>query len=188
MSQGGRCRKPLGEQQDFIGRLPFGEFFNRAPLVKQARRRADDIFADRFEQKVDRLGHTGVFRPDRHHERARFLDNSARTPIFIRLAMGHRGVRIEMAAHGLDVFLPGIIMQDKITEARMSFKNQAEHVLRFALMPVHRVNKFYDAGESFFRRAASEPKHGPSPLHARHKKRNVIAIRSRLLQRSNRQN
>ena len=55
-----------------------------------------------------------------------------------------------MAAHWLDVFLPGVVVQNKITEARMPFKNQAEQILGLALVPVRRVNKFDDARESLF--------------------------------------
>ena len=38
MSESRRCRKPFGEQQNFVHRFAFREFFNRAPFVKQARR------------------------------------------------------------------------------------------------------------------------------------------------------
>ena len=53
-----------------------------------------------------------------------------------------------MAAHRLDAFLPGIIVQDKIAQARMALEFHAEQILGFALMPVGGVNEFDDAGKS----------------------------------------
>jgi hypothetical protein len=55
-----------------------------------------------------------------------------------------------VAAHRLDVFLPGVVVQNKIAETRMAFKNQAEQILGFALVPVRCVNKFDDARKGFF--------------------------------------
>ena len=55
-----------------------------------------------------------------------------------------------MAAHRLDVFLPGVIVQNKIAEARMAFKNETEQIFGFALVPVRGMNEFDDAGKVFF--------------------------------------
>ena len=98
---------------------------------------------------MNRLGHAGIFRADGHHECARLLNDAMRPPVGIRLAMTHRRLRIEMMAHRLDVFLPGVVVQNEIAEARMAFKIQAEQILGFALVPVRRVNEFDDAGKGF---------------------------------------
>ena len=55
-----------------------------------------------------------------------------------------------MPSHRLDVFLPGVVVQNKITETRMTFKVQAEQILGLALVPVRRVNEFDDARKGFF--------------------------------------
>ena len=96
------------------------------------------------------FGHPGKFRTDGHDERARFLNHAMGPPIRVGFSMLHRGLRVEMAAHWLDAFLPGIVVQDKIAEARMAFKNQTEQILGLAFVPVRRMNKFDDARESFF--------------------------------------
>ena len=55
----------------------------------------DDIFADRFQEKMSGLGYPGVFRADRHHERARLLDDARRPPVGVRLSIAHGRRRIE---------------------------------------------------------------------------------------------
>ena len=64
--------------------------------------------------------------------------------------MAHGRLRIEMAAHRLDAFLPGVVVQDEIAEAWMSLKMQAEQILGFAFVPVCCVNKLDDARKGFF--------------------------------------
>src|SRR5208282_2502608 len=61
-----------------------------------------------------------------------------------------RLARVEVAAHRLDTFLPGIVVQHEIAETRMSFKDEAIHVLGLALVPVRRMNEFDDTRKSFF--------------------------------------
>src|SRR5208283_1102441 len=41
------------------------------------------------------------------------------------------------------------VVQNKIAEARMAFKVQAEQILSFALVPIGSVNKFCDARKGF---------------------------------------
>ena len=170
MSKGRRRRKPFRQQQDFVHRFAFGELLDGAPFVEQARRRADDVFADGFEQEMHRLRHAGVFRANGHDERARFLNDAPRPPVGVRFAMAHGRLRIEMAAHRLDVFLPGIVVQDEIAEARMTFKVQAKQILGFALVPVRRVNEFDDARKSFLGERRGRPAHGPSRPRVRRKR------------------
>ena len=103
---------------------------------------------------MHRFGHAGEFRADGHDERARLLHDAPRPPVGVRTAMAHRRLRVEAVAHRLDVFLPGIVVENEITEVRMAFKTHAEQILRFALVPVRRVNPLDDAREMFSPRAA----------------------------------
>ena len=162
MREGRRGGEPFRQQQHFIRRFAFGQFLNGAPFVKQTRRRTDDIFADALKQEMNRLRHAGVFRANGHHKRAGFLNNTMRTPVVVGLAMMHRRLRIEFMAHRFDTFLPGVVVQNEIAEARMAFKDQAKHVLGFALMPVGGVNEFDDAGKSFFSERRSDQNVNPA--------------------------
>ena len=156
----GGCRKAFRQQQDLFHRLAFGELLDGAPLVEQAGRRADDVFADGFEQEVNRLRHTGINRANRHDERARLLDDSPWPPLGVGLSVPHGGAGVEAMAHRLDVLLPGIVVQHKVAEARMPFKDQAEEILGLALVPVRRVDELHDAREGFpGQRCAREDMH-----------------------------
>ena len=137
---------------------------------------------------MNRLGHAGVFRADGHHECARLLHDAMRMPVGVRLAMKHRRLGIEVMAHRLDVFLPGVVVQNEIAEARMAFKIQAEQILGFALVPVRRVNKFDDARKSFFGERRGGQHMNPAGFASRRKSCNATAIRSRLPRQSARRN
>ena len=92
--------------------------------------------------------------PDRHDERARLLNDAPRPPVGVRKAIAHRRLRIEAAAHRLDTFLPGVVVEHEIAQTRMALEAQAEQILRFAFVPVRRVNPLDDAREDASRRAA----------------------------------
>ena len=188
MGKGRRRREPFRQQQNFIRRFAFGEFLNRAPFVKQARRGADDIFTNRFQQKMNGFGHAGKFRADGHHERARLLNNAMRTPVRVRLAMEHRRLWIEVAAHRLDVFLPRVVVQNEIAQTWMTFKVQAEQILGFALVPVRSVNKFDDTRKSLFGKRRIDQHMNPASVLPRRKTHSATAIHSRLPRRPSPQN
>ena len=94
------------------------------------------------------LRHAGIFRPNRHYERARFLDDAPWPPVGFRFAVAHSRLQIEMTAHRLDVFLPGVVVQDEIAESRMTFEGETKQVLGLPLMPVGRMHKFNNAGKN----------------------------------------
>ncbi len=144
---GGGGGKPFRQQQNLVHRFALREFLDGPPFVEEAGCRTNDIFTDSFEQEMDGLGHAGVFRAYGHHKRAWFLDDAPRPPVGVRLAMVHRCLRIEMPAHRLDVLLPDIVMQHKITEERMPLEDQTIQVFSLTLVPVGRVDEFHDAGE-----------------------------------------
>src|SRR5208283_2713764 len=148
MSEGRGCRESFRQQKDLIHCFALCELFNCAPFVKQARHGPNDVFANGFEQEKSRLGHAGIFRPNRHYERARFLDDASWPPVGVRLAVVHRRFRIEMTAHRLDVFLPGVVVQDEIAESRMTFKGETKQILGLPLMPVRSMHKFDNAGKN----------------------------------------
>jgi hypothetical protein len=146
-----RRRESLRQEQNLIDRFALSELLNRAPFVEQARRGADDVFADGFEQKMHRFRHAGEFRTDGHDERTRLLDDAPRPPVGVRKAMAHRRLRVDAAPHRLDIFLPGVVVEHKIAEVRMTFEVHAEQILRFPLVPVRRVNPLDDAREDVLR-------------------------------------
>ena len=151
MSEGRRRREPFREQQDLLDRLALSELLDGAPFVEEARRGADDVFADRFKQKVHRFRHPREFGADGHDECARLLNDAPGPPVGVREAMAHRRLRVKSAAHRFDAFLPGVVVEHEIAQMRMTFEAHAEQILRLPLVPVRRVNPLDNAGEYLLR-------------------------------------
>ena len=60
----------------------------------------------------------------------------------------HRLFRLEMTAHRLDTFLPGVVVQNEIAESRMTFEAETKQVLGLPFVPVRRMHKFDNAGKN----------------------------------------
>ena len=69
----------------------------------------------------------------------------------IGLAMQHRLSRIKAFAHWIYALLPGVIVEDEIAEARVTFEDEPEQILCLAFVPVGGVNLFADANNTIFR-------------------------------------
>ena len=56
MGEGGDAGKALGEQQDAVDGLAFGDLLDAAIFVEKPRDRVDDVLADGFQLEMRRLG------------------------------------------------------------------------------------------------------------------------------------
>ena len=97
---------------------------------------------------MHRFRDAGELRPYGHNERAGLLDDAPGSPVDVRTAVVHRGLRIEPVPHRLDPFLPDVVVKYEISKMGVPLEAHAEHVLCFPLVPVCSMNPLDHAREN----------------------------------------
>ena len=96
MSERGFRGEALGKQHAVGNSLSLGNLFDGPIFVEKPGRGADDVFAHRFQQKVDRLAQAPfVDWPDGHRKCTRIFNDKSWPPFLVRTAFETRLPRIE---------------------------------------------------------------------------------------------
>ena len=147
VGESGLRRETLGKQQHIQNRFPLGDLLHGPIVIKQPRDGSNDIFANRFEQKMNGLADaTFVHRSNRHRKGPRVLNHQHGTPVFLGALFEMHLSGVERFSHWNEPFLPDLIVENEVAEPGMFLELEAKQVFRFALVPIGGIDWHADAG------------------------------------------